>query len=969
MPGGSIIDTGPCRDGATRDCSVTLGRQGRVLSCYHGTQTCNAGAWGRCENGTSSTLELAASAEDGGVHTLAYSASARCLNNPCDPFCNDYIEQPPTPVIGTLGPKFEWSTGSLANLPKGLVSKGLKEPCGSAFDCQFNQYCSEPITASSCSHSKCEEGGALIATCDSCVNDICATNPSCCTQPSNACSHDTCTVGSYLKAGCTSCVDKVCAKRSSCCSKKGSWDSSCVDLAVSECGVSCPCQSDEIVSADKSRCYFLQTSEKKWADALSACTARGTGWNLVTINDSSEESFLESRIQDDTWIGLNANAKSGNYVWSSGQASTYRNWHRKEPDGSGDCVYLDEKDADWHDTSCTQKYQFMCEGPAASASGGGAETWDQSCVDAVKSVCGASCGSGSPPASQGKCTPWLPGQTDTSCDGIDLAVGVPCDNTIPVCNHGTKDAPAGIKLVHFPANSQQFPNCNPSLSHPQMKTCTTKQAIPAGQCISVTDCAGLTGNREIMVNPQSISGYVTECNCRDNWSLYSGGSCGAPACSGSTSVASFRPVKLFIMFDKSGSMSTGLSGGGTRWSATSAALSTFFKDPGSAGLGVAFRFFPDDKPSSGCNDNKCSAAACSDPLVELGVLTSAGSPSDTQEKLLLNAVSSTSPGGWTPTFPALDGALDWATSNQMTDPSSIYAVVLVTDGQPSKCNTDWKDIRQLATDAYENYGVRTYAIGIQGSNISDLDLLAKAGGTGSAFVATASNAAQMQADLVDALQSIAGQNVSCTFALPTGTTIDSNNVSVVYTPGTGGATQTLPKVQGSSSCGSGWYFDDNTTPKEITLCPTTCSAVQADKGALVETQLGCPSTYGTSQTSQIYEASCAAGSAPQWNFLTYNTTTPADSSVEFRARAANTKAGLSSAPAQLVATARLSPTDLQRCTESGPKGCPINLFKLLGASARLPFLQLDLTVNPTSDKLHTATANDWKVTYSCPPSE
>src|SRR5688500_19339760 len=42
----------PCADGSVQECSITLGRQGGVLSCFHGTQACVDGCWLECSDGT-----------------------------------------------------------------------------------------------------------------------------------------------------------------------------------------------------------------------------------------------------------------------------------------------------------------------------------------------------------------------------------------------------------------------------------------------------------------------------------------------------------------------------------------------------------------------------------------------------------------------------------------------------------------------------------------------------------------------------------------------------------------------------------------------------------------------------------------------------------------------------------------------------------------------------------------------------
>jgi len=963
---GPIVEAGPCAEGATRSCSVTLDRQGTILTCYKGTETCVGGSWSECRDGVTSQLVV----DDVGPSALSALAVGPppviCINNPCDPYCRKFDEKPEAGIrsdSGSTAPP--WTTGTIGGLPGGLATKGLKQPCMSGLDCQFNHYCKDVASGTTCTHHKCTVGGALLSTCDPCVADICAANPSCCT-PIDTCEHDTCETGNSLKAGCDSCVDKVCAIRSSCCSKFGSWDSTCADLARTTCMKACPCKAGEIASPDKSRCYFLeQSNEEDWADARTACTARGTGWNLATVDDQTENDFIEKKLGNPTWIGLNDRTTEGTYAWSSGSTNAFRNWDGGEP-SSGDCVRMKDSDGDWEVEDCANDEDYVCEGPAAGAPT--ASSWTQTCVNAVKTVCGAQCGAGTPPASGGVCTPWLPDQKDSTCPGVDLAIGVPCSDNIPVCNHGSTEAPAGIKLIHYPANSNQYPKCDPDQTHPQMYTCTTTEKIPAGQCINVKGCPQLIGNREIMVNP-SGAGHVAECSCRDNWGLYSGGTCEPASCSGSSSVARFKPVNMFIMFDKSGSMTTSLSGGGTRWSASTDALTAFFKDTRADGLGVALRFFPDDRPSVGCNESSCSATACSDPLVPLGDLTATSAPGDAQEALLVAAVAGTSPGGSTPTYPALDGPLRWGVARTQADPNEIYVTVLVTDGEPTECNTSTTAIRKLATDAYNGYGVRTYTIGIAGSNTTELDALALAGGTGKAFVVDGSNSSTMRDQLVAALLSIAGTSASCSFNLPGAGTFDPNNVSVTYRPGTGGTMMTLPRVPNAAACGSGWYYNDNTTPTMISLCPTTCATVQADKGAVIETRLGCPGTYTTSTSSQIYEAVCPTkDGAAQWGHFTYNTSTPLDSNVVFKMRTAATQATLGAEPFITVATAALTPSDTQVCSMSGPAPCPINLYGLLKPAVTYPFLELSMTLTPTSNKAQTATINDWGITFSCPPA-
>jgi hypothetical protein len=63
---------------------------------------------------------------------------------------------------------------------------------------------------------------------------------------------------------------------------------------------------------------------------------------------------------------------------------------------------------------------------------------------------------------------------------------------------------------------------------------------------------------------------------------------------------------------------------------------------------------------------------------------------------------------------------------------------------------------------------------------------------------------------------------------------DPNNLSVWFELSTGEA-EMFPNVQLSSDCTAstgGWYFDDNSSPTVISLCPCTCQRVIATSGTI-----------------------------------------------------------------------------------------------------------------------------------------
>jgi hypothetical protein len=408
-----------------------------------------------------------------------------------------------------------------------------------------------------------------------------------------------------------------------------------------------------------------------------------------------------------------------------------------------------------------------------------------------------------------------------------------------------------------------------------------------------------------------------------------------------------------------------------RWSFATQALARLFSAPELAGIQVALELFPltASGGSNGCGADGCGTTSCETPLVALGALTGEAAPADTQEAALVAALGAHAPEGAATSTPALRGALAWATSQHAPDRAT--AVVFVSQGEPSACLIGDSAATQaaLARDverAYVDQGIRTYAVALEGGNAAALHELAARGGTRQALVLDGENMTSGVAELVRQLTAITSSELSCTLPLPSAEGAPSSvRVSV-----TSGPTVTaLPRRSGVQQCGSGWYFDDNASPSAIQLCPESCTAARAQGSARLEVSRGCSTLLQPNPYRQTYDGVCPAGGKTQWSFLAYDTSTPGDSSVRFRARTADTEAGLVAASFVDLATAQASP-DTQRCQLSGPVPCPVDLFQLLGADAAwMRYLQLEATVRPTTDQRSTATLNAWQITYSCPPAE
>lgn len=319
------------------------------------------------------------------------------------------------------------------------------------------------------------------------------------------------------------------------------------------------------------------------------------------------------------------------------------------------------------------------------------------------------------------------------------------------------------------------------------------------------------------------------------------------ACAKGSATAALNGVNMFVMFDRSSSMNDRANQNGSRWDVTSAALKSFFASADASGLKLALRFFPHDQPAEGCSQQGCDVAACSKPLVGLGELTAQAAPGDAQEKSLIDATNASAPGmagQGTPISAALGGALSWAKAQRKATPSENSVVVLVTDGEANGCDEDIDTIAGLAADAFASDGIRTYAIGLTGSQERDMNQIAREGGTERGiFVADGANTEQ---DLLQALGAIRGQVLDCDFAMPEpadGVEVNINAINVNYTSGSG-TLSTLAQVANAEACARapGWYYDDPAVPTQIILCPAACETVTADASAKLDILLGCPTS-------------------------------------------------------------------------------------------------------------------------------
>lgn len=336
------------------------------------------------------------------------------------------------------------------------------------------------------------------------------------------------------------------------------------------------------------------------------------------------------------------------------------------------------------------------------------------------------------------------------------------------------------------------------------------------------------------------------------------------ACAQANAQATLKPLDMFIMFDSSISMGTPGGGGdcnvgqsvNSPWCSAINALASYFADPASANNAAALQFFGQGggAPPAGV----CTSAAGFDVSVVPGGATGYQAIA-TGASAFTTALNNAAPDQHTPLEAALRGITKFTANaaNQRAGRSTIG--VLITDADtPLDCSTNWTDMAGILSAHLTATGIKTFVIGMNGANFTNLEQLATAGGGpshadtvgavtdtcgGSATTCRHWNAGNgtSSAPLVEALKQIQGLAVGCSFTIPSpdAGTIDPNQVKVEYVPGSG-ATQQLSKVTDAAACsGAGWYYDDNANPKTVNLCPSSCTTVQADSAAKLNVLFGC----------------------------------------------------------------------------------------------------------------------------------
>lgn len=361
--------------------------------------------------------------------------------------------------------------------------------------------------------------------------------------------------------------------------------------------------------------------------------------------------------------------------------------------------------------------------------------------------------------------------------------------------------------------------------------------------------AGSSGGANAGANAGVIFGQSGE----DGGSIF-GNDNGFQACAAESVATEAVPLDIYIMFDRSCSMSCPperagpgqccIGGPRPRIDQVRNAVGQFLQEPASSGIGVGigyFGYFPTGQTS-------CNPADYATPDVPIATLPAAADP-------VINSLNSIDPVGETPTGAAIRGACTYARQHKTETPGRSVVILLVTDGVPEapvsfQCNPTLADAEMAAADcAAGPPGIPTYVLGV-GANLDNLGRLAAAGGTGDAYLVDGNT--EVTDQVLQALTQIRdAANVPCDFGIPpppSGETLNPGLVNVTYSD-TRGEEHLIASVGSKSGCTSdgGWHFDNVNDPTVVRLCPASCDRVTAQliaasvigRSASIDLKYGC----------------------------------------------------------------------------------------------------------------------------------
>ncbi len=330
------------------------------------------------------------------------------------------------------------------------------------------------------------------------------------------------------------------------------------------------------------------------------------------------------------------------------------------------------------------------------------------------------------------------------------------------------------------------------------------------------------------------------------------------SCASTTVSAQSVPLDMYVMLDKSASMTEPAlftflgdcnigSTTNSKWCYAINALSQYFTSSNASGNAAALQVFP------------LSAGACTGTGYDTAVYPTTGYQSLPSSSFDSRLNTETPDGNDTPTEGALRGIVSFTSKSTNRRSGRVLIGVLVTDGVPTACVTTAATLKGILQTHYNATATQVYVIGMTGADFPTLETIAEGGNAPvhNDVVGTLKDACGTKANtcrhwnvgngnggaLSEAMKQIQKSAVACTYSMPTTDAgiVDPTTIHVEYVPNGTSTPQILTRQTSASGCGTsgGYYYDNNSSPTTIQLCPASCTTVQADSKAKVNISLGC----------------------------------------------------------------------------------------------------------------------------------
>ncbi len=542
---------------------------------------------------------------------------------------------------------------------------------------------------------------------------------------------------------------------------------------------------------------------------------------------------------------------------------------------------------------------------------------------------------------------------------------------IPVASGDTTAFIDAMKRIQAKAASCDYTlpspasgDVEPNATDVQLKNTATGMTSALTRFSSSAGCAGGQGYYyDDPTNPKRLTLCPTTCNAINGSATQKVEvvfKCRA-TCGKGAFKADPVPIAMHVMLDRSGSM------GGARWTNVTNALKTFINDPTSDGMAVGIDYF-------GQGSDICLQSNYETPSVAISLLPG-------NRSALVSSINGTSPGGNTPTEPALRGAIKYTRTYAVANPSYTPIVVLATDGEPTQCNAATNQPIPIGDNVSFALGyngtpsIRTYVIGVgSGVAASGMDYIANRGGTSKAYMVNDGSPTAF----LTAMQDIRKKNLSCEYSIPATSrgVIDPATLQVRY-PKDDGSAAKPGRVANAAGCGAagGWYFDNAAAPTKIFICPASCNDMNGQLSAELYVFYDCLNG-GDGTFTRDYRIDCPVGSRPVWGFWSWNADTPGDAEIDFVVASGNTMAELAAAtPVPMRFTSTPGPASLVG-TPIGVRDTPINTqvgaayvdtsLALAGKPRNTTFLRVQAKMKGTAN---SPLLKKWNQEVSCVPTE